>query len=814
MNTDTDSSSHKLLSLYRSQIRTFLEEQGVSGLESLDRLAEVLDDTLKRRADVSIGFVGESQVGKSTLINALLDRHALPSGGVGPLTAQQTRVRHGAEDKITVRYHGRAAINRLAFALAKFLKLEGELPGDASAGAEQSPGVLEPELELLTEEDASATSDASGTPSRANERATYMIAQGRRMIGANSDAASAVVLDALRVLLGWKPVGDPGSLDPFRERIAELRNLLGAQEIITSKDAGGDSEFRDALRLRAAGWRSPLVERLTIELAAPEMAGLNIVDLPGIGVVGDAAAHEAQKFVESEGNALVVVSRNNGLTESIAGLLERTGVITKLLFGGRDGIAPIQIILVATHLDDVAKTQYSERLRESRNTGAPRPNRDAVFVELASEMVQKTREQLRTALHRSPSFEHLDGAQREARDHVVDRLCDAMSVICVVAPDYLELTQESEQGLAFLQKTETTGIPALRSELHRLADTHSSRRAADIETATTELLQTLDAHLVTIRGSLEDGRGVAVERSERFAAALTEFAEPLKLDMRALHGEVAGTLRRGLLERIQTLCADAENQGLKRLRSLLRSARDLHFQSLNAALRRDGVWEMRDFNFPDALTRAVVDSIATSWEPEIIDAVRSEIRRLADRDLKLVEQLVEKARELDAKIAEERPLEEQKKILQQNSRSAVNWTKEQLEELRDTVQSRLRGAVSKPIELACREAIKAGKNTSQGAKGRILEVFEDSGGAALAEARKESRRVLDAAYKKLLGKLDEGFLKDFHDPVQSALDTLTDQVGARARRSDAQKRRVTLERANALRAELSQLKLPEGEMAA
>lgn len=210
--------------------------------------------------------------------------------------------------------------------------------------------------------------------------------------------------------------------------------------------------------------------------------------------------------------------------------------------------------------------------------------------------------------------------------------------------------------------------------------------------------------------------------------------------------------------------------------------------SLKAALRRDGVWEVRSINYPTALTDTMLDAIATQWEPEIIDAVRSEIRRLAERDLALVEKLVVIATDMQPKLVAESQIGAQKQVLQQSSRSAVAWTKEQLEELRDRVQEKLRGAIEPPIARACRRALQAGKHQGTGAKRRILDVFQEGGADALGEARVEAETILKQQYNVLLRKLDAGYLKEHHDPVQAAFDSLTDETNRRARRSDSQRR--------------------------
>jgi hypothetical protein len=801
----SDGLAKYLLELYRTDIRPFLAEHEVANLPTLDQNAEMLARALAQTGELRIGFVGESQVGKSTLVNALLDRQALPSGGIGPLTAQATRVEYAQENGLTVKYHAKQQLHQHAFAIARYLERRGDIKRNEKLG--EGAGPDEPELLPETELtggaerllDAIEAADDGDGPKK-EDLGRYMLNQAKRILHfgnppvAQDNPTDVMLLDGLRAVLGQKTIGPPESLDTYRARVAEVQGILGQQEALKESTEGSSAAFNRALRLRAAGWMSPLVNELHLRLNSPMLRSLSLVDLPGIGVLNDPAGREAEAFVRTEGDALVIVFRNNGVTETVAELLERTGVITKMLFGGTGEVPPIQIVIAVTHLDDVAQDRYRVLAQEARDNGDGPPDRHRIFQDLSQEMGARLREMIGEALRRSQAFEDLPEDQRVARERAVATLTGAMQIFCVASPDYLNQTQNLEEGLGFLRDIEVTNVPDLRRHLIDLAQQASARRKTTIVQFERALHASINDHLAAIAQMYEEGRGAATQEFERFRGALTEVAEPLRLEMRAYHGEALGMLRKAMSVELQMVCKDAEVAAMKKLQRLTREGRGLHYATLKAALVRDGVWERRSVNYPDALTLTFVDSIAANWEPRVVEKVREEVRVLAKRDLKLVEALCDAARTINARIVAESPIDAQKRILEANSRTAVAWTGEQLSELRDNVQKTLRLAVQRPIEKACRKAVKEFAHIGSGAKNRILEAFEDGGQAAIDQARAAAEESLKQHYGKLLRRLDEGFLRENHDPVQAALDTLTGEQVTKARRSDAQRKRIVTTR--------------------
>jgi hypothetical protein len=115
-----------------------------------------------------------------------------------------------------------------------------------------------------------------------------------------------------------------------------------------------------------------------------------------------------------------------------------------------------------------------------------------------------------------------------------------------------------------------------------------------------------------------------------------------------------------------------------------------------------------------------------------------------------------------------------------------------LEDLREKVREKLRAAIEPPIVKACKRARDVGRHRGEGAKRRILDVFQEGGSEALGEARGTAEAILKQHYNALLRKLDEGYLKEHHDPVAAAFESLTNETSRRARRADNQRRERVL----------------------
>jgi hypothetical protein len=793
--TETKMTSHadstQVLELYQTHVRPFLATNSSTDLTSLDQSAVLLEQSIQiKDKEINVGFLGESQVGKSTLINAVLGRRALPSGGVGPLTAQATRVRFAERNTLSVTYHGKGKLNQALTPLTKLVQRRSVLGSEAGVTRTTELG-----------------NDVEGTHAEAPETtAEYMLKQVRSMLTNGNEnmletPSDLELLDALRFTITPtdRALERPLASTLLR-RAQEIRALLGATEHVSESPSESRS-FIQALKDRATGWRAPLIRNLQVDLAIPLLRGMSLVDLPGVGVLNDPAGQEAEPFVREEGDVLVVVVTNKGISNDIALILERTGVITKLLFGGKDATPAIEVAIVVTHMDDVARDRYAAARDEAADSDLPIPDKAELFRALSDQMKSTIRESVAQALRDSPAALSLGPDQQVVRREVIELLCERLQVFCVSAPDMLMLITGNTDD-PFLKSEASTNIPEFRSYLAGIAQSSSARRERAILQFDASLREGVRKRLASIVNMYQEGRGIAMQDWERFRHDLQRIAEPLKHEMRAYHGETIGVLKEGVVGDIHVLCKDAHLAGLRAMKRLGQEARTKHFMSLRAALLRQGIWDKRGINYPEDLTQAVLDSIASEWDDKVIKKVRDQIAKLAQRDAKLVDTLFKEALTLGASSSQKIELDTQRGILKSDASTAVAWTKDHLEKFRDAVRTKLRTTIEKPIDQACNETIEARDHTGWGAKNRILDAFENGCDIALSEAARAADRVLRAQYETLLQRLNDGYLKVHRDPIGAVVEALTGAHAEQAMKSDARRKGHVLARAAELSRQL------------
>jgi hypothetical protein len=812
---DHEARARALLELYDAEIKPLLEEHRVVSIDALDQMRAVLAQALARSPTLSVGFVGASQVGKSSIINALLGQRVVPAGGIGPLTAQATTIAYRDVNAMEVKYHGAEELDRLRRGLTSYLKKRGELEVPVHVGGAETPpnppeAPSDADVDVMLDAELAhdETAPEEGGARRTSSVGEHMLSQVLLMLQRPGDPPETVrrvrelphaaLLEAVRVMAGHE--ARPGAgLDPeIQTRAWEVRRVLGRNESIFEAE-GGNAEFRAELRLRAALWRSPLVARLRLHLRQPFLRELSVVDLPGVGNVADPGADVARDFVSQAGaGALVVVFRNNGLTQEVVDILDRAGVFTRLLWGGRGGRPPIRIVVAVTYVDAVAQTRYDEIVAETGEA----PDAEGIFRACAAEMTDRLRDDLRKALEASGAYRDAGGSLAEREAAVKKVLAAAIDVIVVDAKDYLQIKEKQPRG-RFLDDEEATNVPRLKQILSDVARAVAGDRQEAIAHAFAELHAAGMEATRLLAAAYEQGGGRRTAEWRRFRERLGAFAEPVRAEVSEGRARAMAELHEAMPLRLDAIGGTARENAAIKLQEIRRHGETLYWPSLNAALRRGGTWDGQRLDYPGSLTRALVDTVAAAWEPSVVEAVRGVVQRLSEAEVGLVERVCAEARRIDASLVADDQIEGQKRILMQQASAGVRWTDERLEALREEVQATLRGAVAGPIAEACEQSIARGTNRGRGASRRILDTFQAAGTLAIDQAAGRARELLQQRYRELLDELEGGYLRPGHDPVGAAIEAFAGAELLRAAEVDEAARDRVVRRAKVVREQIA-----------
>jgi hypothetical protein len=362
-----------------------------------------------------IGVIGESGVGKSTLLNALLSERLqlLPQGGIGPLTALPIEVRHASTPYLKVCCSGAVRVREMLEACLR-----------QAVGANDNQG---------------------------EDRHLFQLA----MLVASGSQFGRVPNDELvwflRACLGDE--GGDGVSPALAERIARV------QRVIELGDRGAAIEIQAGTELRAmlaaldehgSGSLSPLTSSIELGWDAPILAdNLALVDLPGLGVAND--IHPLQTRAQAGRlPALLLVVDRSGLTEAAAATLRRVieGAPGPQSLAD-DGVP--RLVIAGTKLDQSAAEAASGR--------PGRASWRAICASLAARMQTMVRSQLACELRRAPR-----------PTNRLSQVFERAEIVAVFPREYQRLHRRDPEELARFQDPRETGIPELMERLRALSE--------------------------------------------------------------------------------------------------------------------------------------------------------------------------------------------------------------------------------------------------------------------------------------------------------------------------------------------------------
>ncbi|MCE9575772.1 MAG: hypothetical protein K8W52_21660 [Deltaproteobacteria bacterium] len=302
--------------LYRDVLRNAIAAAAPDELARLE-LSSTKDGP---SLDLPLYTLGVAGVGKSTLLNTMLSdwMPLLPQGGLGSFTACPIRVVYASEPYLAIR----------------------RTPCDAVAELVGSLSHPQPIARALQQ--------------------ARLLVQGSQFGAAPARYLVEVLRDAMAGRIS------PSTLTQDRGRVSLLVSILteDRRDWMVVRAGTHLPELRHELEHNAAGFLSPLVTDIELGWAAPCLAtGVQLVDLPGLGVAHDLQQAQSTRHLADARACLVVVDRS-GLTEVIASALRP---LLMRLIGGPD-TEWSHLFVAVTQLDQIARELRASTPKEARRS--------------------------------------------------------------------------------------------------------------------------------------------------------------------------------------------------------------------------------------------------------------------------------------------------------------------------------------------------------------------------------------------------------------------------------------------------------------
>jgi predicted GTPase len=771
---------------HRERVRGFLEEHlpdKVSALdEALDRIRS-LDRSVTE--DLAICFLGASGVGKSTLINALVagQEIVLPSGGIGPLTALAMEVRYGDVPAFEADYH---TTRNLWQAIIFPLERGHDASLKAATGVNAvtaAPADIEADLET----EAETIDRLKSNDSESRKWLETFRKQAQLLVKGNQDLTAdvAYLVDALRDAAGMERIWHTSGLPEDEERVAGIKAALActkAGKRHCCELAGNATLFRQDLCDHASGYLAPLIKEIQVRWPAPLLnTGLVLVDLPGVGVSGDAHKEVTRKWINEKAKAVVLVVDHRGITEASADLLRTSEFLTRLLFSADDrSHDPVVLAVAVARLDDVAELEWT------KDKNRKKADHLAEQFERARTLI---RSQMRQELERV--WESGDEQVRKAQRSVIKQLCDDLMVFPVSAPQYRRVLARDPDDVPFIQDATQSGVPALQRGLKDVAvarrDDARRRRDESIRAWVDQAVSSIE---------LVRAQWIGNEHTEKELQELQRELEtvlgPLKKEFLVRQGQFREFLKKTMAEKIEALVMRAKDSARKEINQYLRGFRDYHWATLRASVRREGVWDRaRRINLPEDFARMFVEPVAEVWGKSIIQEIRKRTRELAADCERMVTDLATWCREQGARVPP-RLLDAQLEALRADIKQIDIAGREVMDGLRDRVKNDLAKVIQKPIQIKCNAFVKRGDDIGPGVKNRILELFDDLAEGCTDAAAIAASGLLLQCFREVETELQH-VRKDLENPLDNASDAILQAHRRRIDKAGLEKRSLVLQ---------------------
>lgn len=787
-------SNSKIIAWYRKLIRPFLGEHEPERMAEFDketRRIEEIEADLEEHLPVC--FLGGSGVGKSTLINALVfgAESYIPSGGVGPLTAQALTVCYGDHPSFEVHYHSVDRINRVIFGLERHY--QGQLGKQGKPTTEAKPEELG--LEVRGEDETSTLNALAEEYGDEKERIIDEIRkQAVLMIAGNQDADRDLpyLIDALLVAYGRKV--RHGSIirpeDEARIKGIQLALQYGKNKRPFTCGEGKDPNFRELLHDHATGYLAPVIRDLKVRWNIEMLkGGLTLVDLPGVGVAGDVNAEVTEKWIKEHAKAIILVVDTRGVREPEAELLRNSGFLSRLLHASGDPSSdPVVLMVAVTHADKIAEQEYLDNKQRF-----PQKRKAEYLAEIFDKVSARIRSQVEEQLTKVWKF---STGLSETKAEVLQGIIANLQVYPVSAPEYRKFLLDDEDSKAFIKTLEQSNIPQMATALRHVVKDRTADREQHLEAEERRFFNRLRARIIVSKTQWEEETRAEAEATE-LRTALAEFieSEKLRLEFSNRQGAFREFLTSTLPVEIARIVTEASVKARKEVYAYLQELRFAHWKTLQASVRRGGTfYGSKHIDLPRDFALRFEDPIAEVWGSKLLNKIRRKTRDFAEDSVAQVERILlwAKCQEGKAKTA---LLEAQVEVIKTNAQKLNAVGKDAVDGLREEVKNELIKKIEAPIRRKCKAFVDLHHDEGSGVKGRILDLFSELADVTIEAATEPAIELLTSRFRRVEAQIREVFdeHQEYNDPITSASNAVVSSHEERLRRSDKKKRDTVLE---------------------
>lgn len=560
------------------EFRRWIEEQGVPCLTGEHSLLvaswqeelEAAKRLLEHKPELPIAFLGPSQQGKSSLINALVGENILAVGGaVGACTCVITSVHYHPQDDF------RAEIE---FISLKDWRTELQAMEEALNSKPTDEDTEDDRIEWETERKAA----------QEKFKAVYRLDPPDDLSPILRFAELHLPHDIAHVMATGEPI-------VLTETNAlTLRNRV--RRYLVGREQHEDGQF----------W--PLIKRVRIYGKFPVLAnGVVLVDLPGLNDPNPAREQVTKRYLEEARHIWLVCNSQTGIDRVFTQMLRENGFLFRLFMEGRlDAFSVITTRIDDINLEAVLGQMGIEAEDFDGDHTAPLEFRRQ---QIASHVQIHLGEIAADIAARAQAPEH--------RQVFLDRV-RSIPVFSVSTAAYLHAVGRMPLYGGMQFSPDESHVPRLIEHLHSITLEQSYQTQIEAAFRRLQMLheQVRRFFLNLIRRTEQDGEE-AREEWKKFGRVAAQAIEAgiKELNTITIRSEEALEQR---CEGFEQRLADLGGRAGGSLQSVFSAWQAINWRSLQAAVRRGGEWFsrslQRDFDFNRDVARAYLDLVPFVWD--------------------------------------------------------------------------------------------------------------------------------------------------------------------------------------------------------